>query len=587
MKTIKLCFFVAVLVVFSKSGLAQRQVSMAEARNVAMNVLRTFDKKMNTRMLEVDTIDVVNTLDRNGNTLLYEVCFTSKSRVLLSGHRGCIPVLGIITSMNDNVESVFSISEELPGAFIDFINEYARQIELCFDINAEETYRTSWNSLQQNDTNNRSENSIIIPAMLSTKWGQSRSNDSGDYNAYNAYSPSGTYCSKCYAGCSAVAMAQIVKYWVYPQEMPYNCTNYYFNLMPDELIRLGNTNYESQKDTVAKFIHDCGVAMNMDYCSNHSATAAPESCSSSTYYLSQILKAFKSFGYSDVIDEYESSCSSHVEWVNKVSLELFYGHPVLYAASRYDSIHNKIIGHAFVCDGYIRDDSNNQVFHINWGWNGSPDTWFALDNLNPSVTYNLNHQGIFGIYPTDCWENIIMECDKTFSSGTVKFYATSDKFWNNYHDYVINSGANVLLQAGKEIYLTDGFCAEAGSEFTAYLASCGNSADDMETRETDALKVTNESLLRMESTNQNLFSVSHMDMSIYPNPVTGTFNIRLGNPYEMVRKMEVSTMQGGVVYSKDNVTNEGIDVSAIPHGMYVVRVIGSMGNVYFGKFVKE
>ena len=592
MKTIKLYFFVVVLLVFSKSGMAQRQISMAEARNVAMNVLMTFNRETNTHDFEIDTIDVVNTIDKNGNTLLYEVCFTSKMRVLLSGHRGCIPILGIITSTDDDVESVFSVNEQLPDAFVEFVNEYARQVEFCFNNSVDETYRTWWDFLQQKGTSNRSENSVFIPAMLSTKWGQSKSNDSNSYDpyAYNAFSPSGAYCTKCYAGCSAVAMAQIVKYWAYPQEIPYNCTNYNFNMMPNELICSGNSNYESQKLAVAGFIHDCGVAMDMDYCSDHSATAAPESCSSSTYYLNQILNAFKSFGYPNAINEYESAYSNHAEWVDKVSLELFYGRPIFYAAKRYDSIHNKLAGHAFVCDGYYRDDNNNHLFHINWGWNGNPDTWFALDNLNPSVTYNLNHHGIFNIYPANCWEDIIMECDKTFSSGIVKFYATSGRFWNNYHNYIINNGANVLLQANEEVYLTDGFYAAAGSEFTAYLAPCDNSASMGD--EGNGKGVTSEMLNASIQqgtgySNQNIFPPSSKDIVVYPNPVTETFYIRINNPTERVESVVVYNVMGGKVLSRFDTTTDGFDASAFQKGMYILSVKCSSGNVYFSKFVKE
>jgi hypothetical protein len=53
-------------------------------------------------------------------------------------------------------------------------------------------------------------------------------------------------------------------------------------------------------------------------------------------------------------------------------------------------------GHAFVIDGY---DSNG-LYHVNWGWGGSYDGYFQLNNLNPgSRTYNMNQQLIIGISP--------------------------------------------------------------------------------------------------------------------------------------------------------------------------------------------
>jgi hypothetical protein len=47
-------------------------------------------------------------------------------------------------------------------------------------------------------------------------------------------------------------------------------------------------------------------------------------------------------------------------------------------------------GHAFVCDGY--DD--NDMFHFNWGWSGSGDGFFAIDELNVSSYAFNNDQGV-------------------------------------------------------------------------------------------------------------------------------------------------------------------------------------------------
>ena len=42
-------------------------------------------------------------------------------------------------------------------------------------------------------------------------------------------------------------------------------------------------------------------------------------------------------------------------------------------------------GHAFVCDGYEMR-GGTPYFHINWGWGGSANGYYASDALNPVVS---------------------------------------------------------------------------------------------------------------------------------------------------------------------------------------------------------
>lgn len=90
----------------------------------------------------------------------------------------------------------------------------------------------------------------------------------------------------------------------------------------------------------------------------------------------------------------------------------------------------------------------------------------------------------------------------------------------------------------------------------------------------------------IERTNQTYSSVSSSEMLIFPNPVAGTFSIHLGNTTEKVTSVEVFNMMGGMVL-KQVYTLDNIDVSALQRGMYLVRVRFGLGNVCYGKFVKE
>lgn len=78
---------------------------------------------------------------------------------------------------------------------------------------------------------------------------------------------------------------------------------------------------------------------------------------------------------------------------NYIYNELLQGRPVMVAGWTTSGG-----GHTFVIDGY---DATNDLYHVNWGWGGSYDGWFAMSALNPktSVAYNSNKVAIIGIQP--------------------------------------------------------------------------------------------------------------------------------------------------------------------------------------------
>lgn len=69
---------------------------------------------------------------------------------------------------------------------------------------------------------------------------------------------------------------------------------------------------------------------------------------------------------------------SDKQWTNLLKKELDAGRPLIY--SGYDEKG----GHCFICDGY---DSEN-YFRFNWGWGGSSNGYFLVENLAPNSTYN-------------------------------------------------------------------------------------------------------------------------------------------------------------------------------------------------------
>ncbi|MDE5796667.1 MAG: C10 family peptidase, partial [Muribaculaceae bacterium] len=98
-------------------------------------------------------------------------------------------------------------------------------------------------------------------------------------------------------------------------------------------------------------------------------------------------------------------------WDDVIVAEIDANRPVLYCGQDVSA------GHAFVCDGYeIREVP---YFHINWGWGGSADGYYASDALNPVVSkahhYNDLMTIVYNIKPatnTLVWSPIHVTSDE-------------------------------------------------------------------------------------------------------------------------------------------------------------------------------
>lgn len=77
------------------------------------------------------------------------------------------------------------------------------------------------------------------------------------------------------------------------------------------------------------------------------------------------------------------------------------------------------------------------------------------------------------------------------------------------------------------------------------------------------------------------------NLVIYPNPTNQTFSISFSEAQESVKQVRIINMQGKVVLSQENPSNNVVNIANLPVGMYVVRVLGQSGKEYAVKLVKE
>lgn len=258
--------------------------------------------------------------------------------------------------------------------------------------NEEITHEWKTYSTCTNSQNTRS--LMAVAPLIQTTW------DQGQY--YNTLCPSNSL-----TGCGATAMAQIMKFWNYPTtgigsssycdctsggfasnygtlSADYGTATYNWSNMP--------LNVSSANNDVATIMYHCGVSIQTDYSPNGSysymlSMENPTACSQIAY-----VDYFK-YDPSTLQGLYKSDYTNS-DWTALLKNDLDIGRPIHYFGTEAQG------GHFWVCDGY---DSNNN-FHFNWGWSGSDDGYFALNNLTTgsgSYTYNpVDEQSVLiGIQP--------------------------------------------------------------------------------------------------------------------------------------------------------------------------------------------
>ena len=279
-------------------------------------------------------------------------------------------------------QGVFPDLEEAPDNFVSWIQHYDKMIEYAManHIAPEDKIQRHWEATAQGIFGTR--NVQTVNPLVSTHW-----NQDCYYNEYCPATSGGWWwdgpCGHCYAGCVACAMAQVMKYWNYPetgfgshsyvhsqygeQSANFAATTYHWDQMPNDV---WNNN-----DAVATLLYHCGVSVNMNY-----------SASGSGAYSADVETAMRSyFGYCGAKYREKNSYSEEA-WISMLKTELDLSHPIYYSGANGDS------GHAFVCDGY----DNNDLMHFNFGWSGSGDGFYSTYDVNG---FNQGQAIVMNLFP--------------------------------------------------------------------------------------------------------------------------------------------------------------------------------------------
>lgn len=260
-----------------------------------------------------------------------------------------------------------------------------------------------------------------IAPLCSTKWNQDA--------PYNNDAPKISN-RATYTGCVATSMAQVMKYFNYPDKgegsnsyswsrggktltMDFGAQEFDWDNMIDVYRGTGYTS--AQAAAVAYLMKACGHSVDMNYGTDASGTQGVLIAEALVKYFKYDVNCYPAYrmGYSPS------------QWNQMVYDNIANCGPVIFNGHPYNDG-----GHSFICDGY----DGHGYYHFNWGWGGTSDGYYLLETMNPEeqgiggagstgFVYGLN--GIFGIQkPTgqpvvDRPDNLLMY-GGCYAEGTAK-----------------------------------------------------------------------------------------------------------------------------------------------------------------------
>lgn len=211
-----------------------------------------------------------------------------------------------------------------------------------------------------------------IPTIITTQWGQ------GD--PYNAYCPLYEG-ERCLTGCVATAMAQVINYNRWPQNATATVPGYMTSTLGISMRELPGKQFSwnnMDNAAVAQLMLYCGQSVYMDY--------EPSGSGAFSVDVPAALKDI--FGYSERITFAARDRYSDEKWNEMAYNELQKGRPVLYFGNSPSDG-----GHAFIVDGYL-----DGLYHLNWGWDGHCDGYFALNGLDPYDYDGFNYNQVMVLH---------------------------------------------------------------------------------------------------------------------------------------------------------------------------------------------
>lgn len=329
----------------------------------------------------------------------------------------------VVVAADNSVPPVLAYSFDSPAkdemhiSVKEWMSDYNRQIALAYETGQEARPEVAamWQRLLTDTAPEVPLSLTDIPAMLETTW------DQGD--PYNKFCPfDSNYNERTVVGCTATAMAQLMKYWNYPAygDSSHSYTHQLHEWAYDYSVSYGTLNAGFERttyiweymtpalifnsprrniDAVALLSYHCGISVDMQYGPSATGGSGAWTISygdSDRPCSENALRDY--FKYDPSLHGEERSSYSFETWKSMIDADLEAGRPILYTGSDDGG------GHAFVLDGSDLDGR----YHFNWGWSGAYDGFFRIDSLylggggiGTTHTYSFNYYqtALFNVFP--------------------------------------------------------------------------------------------------------------------------------------------------------------------------------------------
>lgn len=294
---------------------------------------------------------------------------------------------GTITTAYEELPAIIGQWEEgdgvMPDALTELLDEYSNQVKAWSEEEAPATPKAKAKA-------KAAATRVDIPTMIKAKWGQwAPFNDNIRING-----------KECPTGCVAMAVALILYYWgcqdhdgkVYHRGCR-DVKSYKTDTLKCKiaaLVAISVFDYKHMtadtpktkegKAAVATLLEYLGKAAKSDY-TEKSTTAY---INQAYHVLEDHVRLCKQMGY--------IYCSQLGEeaFAEKVYQSLKNGCPVIMSGRKTSGG-----SHCYVVDGY---NAKTGLFHVNFGWYGQYDGWYALSAAN-AIDYTINKTAITNIKP--------------------------------------------------------------------------------------------------------------------------------------------------------------------------------------------
>ena len=480
----------------------------------------------------------------------------------------------VIISANDKVEPIIAYSFDSEATAP---SEWPEQLkwwiglknkEIVKHINNKKAQRNpAWDS--QTELLLKSANAKVDP-LIKVIWGQG--------NKWNMFCPIDEKGpgGRAYVGCVAVSMAQAMSVFKYPENGK-GIASYIHRTYGTQTVNFSKQSpyqWDSMLNASpnihnARLLYHCAVTVQMDFGADGSGATTKAAVNALRNY----------FSYSKTT-KYYSRVDDDEQWKQMLNESLIKGCPIIYHGDADDGQ----AGHAFNIDGV----DNMGYYHLNWGWTGSMNAYFNINNLAPgSNNFTKNQGAIMGIKPIqpgpiDIALSRTSVKEKLPAGSFVAAVSIDDEYANNQYSYSLKGNPKVIGDgyAPAKFYIendslktVEEFDFDKRKSYTLFIEVVDTFGNSLE----EKFEISIEKAVGLpEITEQKLIEV-------YPNPVGEMVSIVSKTHGELC----IFNLLGQKVFYAQ--VNEGvlsIDTSQLPKGTYIVQLSSNSGK-HNQKLVKQ